>query len=585
MGKTVLWLILVAPLLLKGWYVDNFIYHYTGTRLLGFTQVLCNDALIYGGIFILLYFSFLPTIMRGLAAILRLAALLLFALYIIDYAIIVNFNTHLALGDAIKYADYSYKYIQQIYGLSDFGMLGLSALVLAVPLYFSWVRFKSINPYFKKWPICLILGLPLAAAFADNEKYAHAWIYKNVIDYNLTILSEAAPYSAAYVDNFSFQEPINCQTQPVDTKNIIILMVESLSAYQSRYFSGIHDWTPNLDAIASQHQAFKNFYANGFITEDGEVALLTGLQPLYPPSSYTDDGGTSFYSFYNIKDSLPNILKKHGYKTEFLTTADLEFGNTGVWAKSVGFDYIEGHDQPEYEKWERFHFEAAPDEALYLRVLDRIEKNKRNNFLLFIKTVSSHHPYINPETKEKSESAAITYTDKQIGRFYRELQNKGFFKNGLLIIVGDHHSMTPLKKAEVELYGQYKASAKVPLVIADGYQPASVENNQYQQIDVFNSLRGLVAGKQCYSDWNGVLFGAAKTSPKYIIHRRGDNRDMVSVFAENQEYLVKLDGDNTRVNSKLPAEQTVRQLLVEKVNALRIARAKWALTQSAEKSD
>ncbi|NOV30588.1 LTA synthase family protein [Methylomonas sp. ZR1] len=585
MGKTVLWLILVAPLLLKGWYVDNFIYHYTGTRFLGFTQVLCNDALIYGGIFILLYFSFLPTIMRGLAAILRLAALLLFALYIIDYAIIVNFNTHLALGDAIKYSDYSYKYIQQIYGLSDFGMLGLSALVLAVPLYFSWVRFKSINPYFKKWPICLILGLPLAAAFADNEKYAHAWIYKNVIDYNLTILSEAAQYSAAYVDNFSFQEPINCQTQPVEIKNIIILMVESLSAYQSRYFSGIHDWTPNLDEIARQHQAFKNFYANGFITEDGEVALLTGLQPLYPPSSYTDDGGTSFYSFYNIKDSLPNILKKHGYKTEFLTTADLEFGNTGVWAKSIGFDYIEGHDQPEYDKWERFHFEAAPDEALYLRALDRIEKNKKNNFMLFIKTVSSHHPYINPETKEKSESAAITYTDKQIGRFYQELKNKGFFKNGLLIIVGDHHSMTPLKKAEVELYGQYKASAKVPLVIVDGDQPASVENNQYQQIDVFNSLQGLIAGKQCYSDWNGILFGAAKTSPKYIIHRRGDNRDMVSVFAENQDYLVKLDGDNTRVISKLPAEQDFRKLVVDKVNALRIARAKWALTQSAEKSD
>ncbi|WP_020485113.1 LTA synthase family protein [Methylomonas sp. MK1] len=585
MRKIVWLLILVAPLLLKGWYVDNFIYHYTGTRLLGFTQVLFNDAVIYGGILILLYLSLLPTMMRWLAALLRLAAVLLFAVYIIDYAIIVNFNTHLALGDAVKYADYSSKYIQQIYGLSDFGVLALSVLILAVPLYFSWVRFKSVNPYVKKWPIFLILSLPLAAAFADNEKYAHAWVYKNVIDYNLTILSEAAPYSAAYVDAFSFQEHINCQTQPAQPKNIIMLMVESLSAYQSRYFSGIHDWTPNLDEIASQHQAFKNFYANGFITEDGEVALLTGLQPLYPPSSYTDDGGTSFYSFYNIKDSLPNILKKHGYKAEFLTTADLEFGNTGVWAKSVGFDYIEGHDQPEYDKWERFHFEAAPDEALYLRALDRIDKNKKNNFLLFIKTVSSHHPYINPETMEKSESAAITYTDKQIGRFYRELQNNGFFKNGLLIIVGDHHSMTPLKKAEVELYGQYKASAKVPLVIADGYQPASVENNQYQQIDVFNSLQGLIAGKQCYSDWNGVLFGAAKASPKYIIHRRGDNRDMVSVFGENDEFLVKLDGDNTRVISKLPAAQTIRQLLVDKINALRIARGKWALTQSAEKSD
>jgi phosphoglycerol transferase MdoB-like AlkP superfamily enzyme len=585
MGKTVLLLILAAPLLLKGWYVDDFIYHYTGTRLLGVSQVLFNDALIYFGILLLLYLSFLPTMMRWLAALLRLAALFLFAVYIVDYLIIVNFNTHLALGDAIKYADYSYKYIQQIYGLSDIGILSLTLFILAAPFYFSWVRFQSVKRYSKKWPVVCLLALPLAAGFADNEKYAHAWIYKNVIDYNLTILSEAAQYSPAYVDAFRFQENMNCHNQSPQTKNIIILMVESLSVYQSQYFSGIHDWTPNLDAIASQHQAFKNFYANGFITEDGEVALLAGLQPLYPPSSYTDDGGTSFYSFYNIKDSLPNILKKYGYESEFLTTADLDFGNTGVWAKSVGFDYIEGHDQPEYDKWERFHFQAAPDEALYLRALDRFEKHKSNKFLMFIKTVSSHHPYIDPENKEKSESAAIMYTDKQMGRFYRELQDRGFFEKGVLIIVGDHHSMTPLKKAEVELYGQYKASAKVPLVIADGERSPGVDNNQYQQIDIFNSLQGLLTGKQCYSDWNGLLFGSAKTPPKYIIHRRGDNRDRVSVFGKNEDFLIKLDGDNTRVISKLPAEQSVRQLLVDKINALRIARAKWALTEPAEKSD
>ncbi len=585
MSKTVLMLILVAPLLLKGWYVDNFIYHYTGTRLLGFTQVLFNDAAIYCGIFLLLYLSFLSAVKRWLGALFRLTAFFLFAVYTIDYVVIVNFNTHLAWGDAVKYADYSYKYIQQIYGLSAFGMLGCSLLILILPLYFSWAKFKAVTPRYTKLPIFVILITPLAAAFADNEKYAHAWIYKNVIDYNLTILSEAAPYSDGFVDAFSYQDDTACQPQAAEAKNIIILMVESLSVYQSRYFSGIQDWTPNLDMIAGENMSFKNFYANGFITEDGEIALLTGLQPIYPPSSYSDDGGTSFYSFYNIKDSLPNILKKHGYQTEFLTTADLDFGNTGVWAKSVGFDYIEGHDHPEYEQWERFHFQAAPDEALYKRALARVEHNKKHKFLLFIKTVSSHHPYINPENKEKSESAAISYTDKQLGGFYRELQNKGFFNNGILLIVGDHHSMTPLKKAEVEQYGQYKATAKVPLVIADGNRSAVAENGQYQQIDVFNSLQGMVTGRQCYSDWRGVLLGETKIPPRYIFHRRGDNRDMVSVFSDNEDFLIKLDGDETRVVSKLPLERAGRQLMVDKLNALRIDRANWALTQSAETSD
>jgi phosphoglycerol transferase MdoB-like AlkP superfamily enzyme len=562
--------LLAAPLLLKGLYVDSFIYHYTATRLLGFSQVLVNDAIVYCGLLLLLYLSALPQINRFFTALFRIAAFILFAVYIIDYLIIVNFNTHLVIGDAVKYADYAAKYLQQIYGLNIFFIM---AAILVPVIIFAFSRYKITNPYYRKLPVVIIAGLPLTSQFADNQKYAHSWIYRNVIDYNLTILSESSAYSDHFLNASSFTEELYCRTGNAQHKNIIILMVESLSAYQSQYFSGIHNWTPNLDQIAEHNQAFKNFYANGFITEDGEIALLTGLPPIYPPSSYSDDGGTSFHSFFNIKDSLPTILKKYGYQTEFLTTADLEFGNTGNWAKSIGFDYVEGHDQPDYNKWERFHFKAAPDEALYLRALDRIKNNSGKNFFIFIKTVSSHHPYINPENKHKSESEAIIYTDKQMGRFYQQLQSSGFFDNGLLVIVGDHHSMTPLKKAETEIFGQFKAAAKIPMIIADGGN-AKVESNQYQQVDLFNSLQGQVSGKQCYSDWNGILLGEHKAPPKYIVHRRGDNRDIVSIFSENEDFLVKLDGDDTRLTGNESMDQTMRQMLVGKINALRIARVR-----------
>lgn len=566
-------LLLFVPLLLKGLYVDSFIYHYTGTRLLGFAQVLANDTVIYCELLLSLYLSSLPQVNRLFSAVLRLSSFVVFAVYIIDYIVIVNFNTHLVIGDAVKYADYSYKYIQQIYGLNNIGVFLVIAGIVFPVIIFSLSQYKISSTRYRILPLIIIAGLPLSSHFADSQKYAHSWIYQNVIDYNLTILSESSAYSDRFLNTFSFNEESDCRTERAQHKNIIVLMVESLSTYQSQYFSGINNWTPNIDAIAGNNQSFKNFYANGFITEDGEIALLTGLHPIYPPSSYSDDGGTSFHSFFNIQNSLPNVLKKYGYRSEFLTTADLEFGNTGNWAKSIGFDYIEGHDQPEYDKWERFHFQAAPDEALYLRALDRVKQNSKKNFFIFIKTVSSHHPYINPENKHKSESEAIMYTDKQIGRFYQQLQASGFFDNGLLVIVGDHHSMTPLKKAEVDNYGQFKAAAKVPLIIADG-GGANVENNQYQQIDIFNSLQGMVSGKQCYADWNGILLGEQKIPPKYIAHRRGDNRDIISIFSENEDFLVKLDGDNTRVAGNESAEPSITQMLIDKVNALRIARVK-----------
>ncbi|TPQ27973.1 LTA synthase family protein [Methylomonas koyamae] len=573
---------LLAPLLLKGLFVDHFIYEYTGTRFLGWARVLANDAVVYAVLLLLLYLSCWPGIWRVVSALLRLLALVLFAIYWIDYLVIANFDTHLALGDAIKYAGYSHKYIQQIYGLPDWALWGILLILLAAIAALVSVPYRLPAERNRKLPLFAIAGLPLISGFTDNDVYAHAWIYKNVFDYNLTIRSEAEPYSAEFIRGFRYDEAQTCHAEPAQTKNIVILMVESLSAYQSRYFSGIRDWTPQLDAIAANHLAFRNFYANGFITEDGEIALLTGLSPIYSPSSYSDGGSASFAGFYAVEQSLPHRLKARGYRSEFLTSADLEFGNTGVWANSIGFDYVEGHDHPDYAGWERFHFRAAPDAALYLRALDRIAKAGPQPLLLFIKTVSTHHPYLDPETKQKSEEAAFRYADKQLGHFYRQLQDAGFFRNGILLIVGDHHSMTPLKQEEAAHFGHYKASAKVPLLVVSASGHAD-EDRQFQQTDVFNTLQGMVDGSQCSSAWQGVLWGEHAAPPRFIAHRRGDNRDKVSVFSDDGDYLVKLDGDTTRLGNAA-AEPALSRMLVDKINALRIARLNW-LAKSAETSN
>ncbi len=566
---------LAIPALLKAGYVENFIFELTETRFVGFSQAIANDMLFYALLWMLVYFSVLPNCWRWLSAFLRTLALLCWIIYCADYFVIKNFNTHLTFGDSIKYAGYAYKYLQQIYNLNNYTLSALCLLLLGALLPLLLSPFRLPKQKFKTVPWVLFISAILGyTVFADEHKYAHSWIYKNVVDYNLIILSEGSPYSAEFKQALHFDEAQTCQTLPSIPKNIIILMVESLSAYQSQFFSGIKDWTPNLDAIAQDNLAYRDFYANGFITEDGEISLLTGIPPIYPPSTYDNDGGTSFYSFFNLPDALPQALKKHHYHTEFLTSSDLEFGNTGQWAQSIGFDYVEGHDHPDYNAWERFHFKSAPDAALYLRVLDRLKQQKQN-FFLFIKTVSSHHPYVNPETKHASEEEAIIYTDKQLGIFYQQLRNTGFFEHGILLIVGDHHAMTPLKPHEAERFGQYQAAAKVPLVVIDGHSHGQ-EAQQFQQIDVFNTVLGEISGTPCYSDWRGILWGTAKHSPKFIVHRRGDNRDKVSVFSQDAAAQIKLDGDATRVVSDYPEDPSIRQLIIDKINTLRITRSQWA---------
>lgn len=346
-------------------------------------------------------------------------------------------------------------------------------------------------------------------------------------------------------------------------------MMESLSSYQSSYFSGIKNWTPNLDSIAKRNRAYTNFYANGFTTEDGEISLLTGLLPIYKPSSHTRGGGSSFKGFFGVDTSLPNILKQQEYKVEFLTTADLSFANTKNWAASVGFDYIEGSEHPYYNTWEKFHFDSAPDEALYNRVLDRVAVNSdKHNFFLFIKTVSTHHPFVNPDNMNKSEKEVFEYADKQLGIFYKKLVDTDYFNNGLLIIVGDHHAMIPLKKEEIELFGARNAAARVPMLISHGDKNQSTVTTQHQQTDIYNYLTAITSSTQCYSDWQGNILG--KKPAKYIAHRRGDNRNIISIFSHGKEYSVLLDGDNTRITSDENLDKETNRAIIDKINGVRL---------------
>ncbi len=561
-------LMLATPLVVRAGYVDLYIQKFTGAWLFGAAQVMANDAVIYAVILGLFYLSFLKKMPRAGAVLLRVMGFVLFGVYAVDVVVLISFNMHLTPEDVFDYAGYAPNYIAQISRKRDVLILAssLPAVVFAVWVVFSRTTLEHRACH--ATATLVIAGLLVASLFTSNERYIGAYMYRNLIAYNLEVRSESRAYSDAFLEEFSYQEAWRSEPKEAERPSIVVLMVESLSSYQSDYFSGLNDWTPNLDRIAGESTAFTSYYANGFCTNDFYIAFLTGRAPARPPASSRFKRRAPFAGHENVEVTLPRLLTQRGYATDFILAGDLAFGEVGPWIDTLGFSHVEGHDHPYYDGCERLHFDSAPDEALFGRVLQRIKEHGDNRFFMMASTLTTHHPFVNPEDGQKSEEKTIRYSDKQLGIFYDQLVESGFFNNGVLIILGDHHTMIPLKPGETERFGRDRAAAAVPMLISYGDGIKAVVDDLYSHVDVFNSLRNLTSDTRQTSDWAGDIF--QQTPPNYTFHRRGDYRDNVSVFTKAGDYRVKLDGDETRVINKEGVIAAMRRELAGRVNAARI---------------
>jgi phosphoglycerol transferase MdoB-like AlkP superfamily enzyme len=251
-----------------------------------------------------------------------------------------------------------------------------------------------------------------------------------------------------------------------------------------------------------------------------------------------------------------------------LTSGHLGFSNKGEWLENIGFDYFEGHEADLYKGHKRFHFESVPDDVLYERVLVRLKEiESEAPYFMAIETVSTHLPFLDPITEERSEPLAVQFADTALGNFYDTLKKTDFFDTGLLIIVSDHRSMDMVTRKELDIFGP-KAPALVPLVII-GSEYTGVEKNLFQQTDIFTSIKNYVSGKSCTSEFSGDLLNIPSTPPAFAVYVRGDDRSLISVFTEKTHATIGLEGDRTGL---LDGKILNNDHVVQKINFDRISK-------------
>lgn len=404
---------------------------------------------------------------------------------------------------------------------------------------------------------------------APNEFYAFndKPLYENLLERNQDFFVHSNFSNDFRAKVLSVPEPVACSTVPSHRINVVLLLVEGLSAYQSNYFSGIDDWTPQLDDIARRETALPNFYANGWTTIGGLVSLLTGTFPLVPErTTFNEWGSPRLPDFVGMTPSLPMTLEKEGYSTEFIGAGDLDFTGQDVWLKEIGFEKLVGGKDPRFNAQKvRGPFNSVPDRVLYNAALDELHGKTAENkpYFVVVQTFWTHTPFVDENGNHLSgEETVFREADTQIGNFYRQLSEAHFFDNGLLMIVGDHRAPLPFKRAEFQRFGP-SAVARIPaVVVTHAFKlPHTIPQN-FQQRDFMASIVSVVSGKSCLRPEEGNFLSTPPQPSACILHARGDDRDRILVQCGSEEGIVHVAGNWTRFEEgQVPDEETILETI------------------------
>jgi lipoteichoic acid synthase len=555
-------LLLAACSVLRAWMTQAAIGAYAGCDQCLFWPVLGHDAwLLAAGWSALALAAFLG---RGLLRItLVVVALAIVLLMAIDLAILITLNMRLYLFDVFKFGMEAGA-LRSFLGALLRSSGGAWLLVAVGALLAACAALRPRAPARRTaWVLVLMASTALVAgavARRHDLAYINSGAILNVVELHFE-QGGNRPYSERFVRELA-QRPISpaattCSAGLSHRPNIIVLAVESLSSYQSTLFGGPMALTPTLDAIASEHTWFSRFHANGFSTDAGLIALLTGEAPIPAVGRYRSVD--AFTGFDDPQHSVAVPLKAAGYSVSFFTSGDLGFLDKGPWLKALGFDHWEGAEHPAYAGWPRGAFSAAEDRALYERLIAWMDTpTSTSPWFAFVLTVQSHPPFVDPASGRLDEGAVFAAVDREIGRFHDQLRARGFFDDGILIITGDHRSMTPLHVAEREAHGD-RAFARVPMiVIGDTALPRGRIDTPLQQTDLLPSLADLTAASSCRRPDQGWFLRPAPVSPDRIVHARGDARNRIDFYFGDDEGSLILAGDDTHwIGTKPPQWQQI----------------------------
>lgn len=256
-------------------------------------------------------------------------------------------------------------------------------------------------------------------------------------------------YEENYIDprNISF-------TFPEKKKNLIFIYLESMEISAATLANKEHNIIPELTALANTHLSFSHTEGLG-----GQVQLSgTGFSlaslccthlglPLILPIGGNSYEGTKH--FFNGAYGLGDILKDNGYYLSFILGAGSEFGGLKALLKTHGdFDLKDsnyyrnvGKVPKDYFVWwgieDKKIIEFSKEE------LSRLAREEKQPFMfsVFLEDTHSLGGYLSDDCEQKFPKQihnVFSCMSKRVSEFVSWIQSCDFYKDSVIVILGDH---------------------------------------------------------------------------------------------------------------------------------------------------
>ena len=241
---------------------------------------------------------------------------------------------------------------------------------------------------------------------------------------------------------FSSDDPVGltrnvAASRPERRLNVVLIVVESLSAKFLGAFGNAEGLTPNLDRLAQEGLLFTNLRATGTRTVRGLEAISLSVPPTPGYSIVKRPRNESLFS-------LGTVFRERDYRTSFFYGGYSYFDNMGPFFAANGFDVIDRADLSGDEA-EFANAWGVSDEFVFRRVLrnPRRSHDAGEHFLSIVLTTSNHRPFTYPAGRidipsGDGRAGAVKYTDWAIGKFIDDARKEDFFDDTVFVIVADH---------------------------------------------------------------------------------------------------------------------------------------------------
>jgi len=433
---------------------------------------------------------------------------------------------------------------------NEYLYIGFSLIYILLSLYYRPTNVNqahySNDQSYDRMALSSALYLGISLLHQGDEAYASASNYVSFLSSeqidSLSHIYDIGGNARLPEDTSFFQRSI-INVGPkvtISNPNIVLILMEGMSARLMASFGQRDGLTPFLDSIYNKSLHFSHCYSVGMRTSNGIFGTLTSwpsvlcYHPIHANQSFPFNG-------------LPVMLHKIGYHNMFFIPHQAEFDGLNYFLPRQLFDDI--YSKINYDASRFVNSWGPNDEYVFEYAIPVMRKAAAENapFFATILSISNHAPYALPATFKPHSSdlkfQMVEYADYALRQFFEAAQQESWYENTLFVLVADHGRIQ--QETECELPDQLN---HIPLIIfGAGLDPQEC-TSMTSQMDIMHIILGLLNKDDNTLDFGVDVLSTPRRYVTYCSWTAMACRSLDRLYIFNKEdnresfYLIKDDG-------------------------------------------